>query len=70
MAVDQDWIDDACGIDLDAEFDDAQLNCQQMANGHCMAAGSEYCDLKCPFRDAADAKLSKRQPLPLFPELH
>jgi hypothetical protein len=70
MTGDQDWIDANCG-DADSDYEEALLNCQQTPNGQCMAAGSEYCDLECPFRDEADARVQRRKakPLPLFPEV-
>jgi hypothetical protein len=29
----------------------AELNCHMHSDGQCGAAGSEYCEFECPFRD-------------------
>ena len=35
------------------DFDPAD-DCMLMADGQCMAAGSEWCDFECPHRDSED----------------
>jgi hypothetical protein len=43
--------DDFEGYDDDPdEFDDDE--CMLMHDGQCMAAGSEWCDFECPWRDS------------------
>ena len=37
--------------DGDDEFDPAD-DCMLMPDGQCMAAGSEWCDFECPYRDS------------------
>lgn len=44
--------------DFDDEIDEdqmemleAEMNCGMGPDGQCEQAGSEYCDLECPFRD-------------------
>ena len=40
------------GMDEEEEFwAEAELLCHMHADGQCGAAGSEYCDFECPFRD-------------------
>lgn len=34
-----------------SEEEEAALNCGMGPNGQCDQAGSEYCDLQCPYRD-------------------
>lgn len=36
----------------DCEDDDPADDCMLMADGQCMAAGSEWCDFECPYRDS------------------
>lgn len=41
------------GDDDDAEYEEsweAEMNCSMGPDGQCGQAGSEYCDLECPFR--------------------
>lgn len=33
------------------EMLEAEMNCSMGPDGQCGQAGSEYCDLECPFRD-------------------
>lgn len=42
--------DDDGYSDEDA-IDDLLDECGQDGSGHCLLAGSEYCDFECPFRD-------------------
>lgn len=35
----------------DDDFDPAD-DCMLMDDGQCMAAGSEWCDFECPYRDS------------------
>lgn len=45
------WDDDE-PLDEEEEFlAEAEANCHMHADGQCGAAGSEYCDFECPFRD-------------------
>lgn len=38
--------------DEDREADEEAFDlCSQLPDGSCPAAGSEYCDFECPFRD-------------------
>jgi hypothetical protein len=49
--ADYDEMDDD-GMDEEEEFwADAEMNCHMHRDGQCGAAGSEYCDFECPFRD-------------------
>lgn len=34
-----------------SEEEEAELNCSMGPDGQCGQAGSEYCDLECPYRD-------------------
>ena len=34
-----------------SEEEEAELNCGRHPDGQCDQAGSEYCDLECPYRD-------------------
>lgn len=47
--IDDDYFDD--DADDDDELWEAEMNCHMHADGQCGAAGSEYCDFECPFRD-------------------
>lgn len=40
-------LDDECDDELEDEFD-----CHLMPDGQCLAAGSEWCDWECPYRDS------------------
>lgn len=33
------------------EMDEADINCHMDRDGQCGAAGSEYCEFECPYRD-------------------
>lgn len=35
----------------DRDDDEDDTDCMMMADGTCMAAGSEWCDFECPMRD-------------------
>ena len=37
--------------DNDGWDDEPADNCSMMPDGQCGQAGSEYCDLECPYRD-------------------
>lgn len=43
--------DDPFFEDDEDEFDPAD-ECMLMPDGQCMAAGSEWCDFECPYRDS------------------
>lgn len=45
--------------DRDEEFEEALANCAAMPSGHCGKAGSEECDIECPFRADADRRLQR-----------
>ena len=45
---DDDFDDDFDELDEDDPADD----CMLMDDGQCMAAGSEWCDFECPYRDS------------------
>lgn len=45
------WMDEIDDDDGDGEFEEDMMNCQLGADGLCGAAGSEYCDFECPFRN-------------------
>lgn len=32
-------------------MEDDDFDCYMIPDGYCMAAGSEYCDFECPYRD-------------------
>ena len=46
------WMDE---VDDGGEFEDGDeddmMSCHLGLDGYCGAAGSEYCDFECPFRD-------------------
>lgn len=48
------WDDDMAfddRLDDEQEMNEAEMNCGMGADGMCDQAGSEYCDLECPFND-------------------
>lgn len=49
---DDDLDDDYDNYDDDEdEIERAMDECSKMPDGYCGAAGSEYCEFECPFRD-------------------
>ena len=36
-------------LDDDCEYEEAMMNCSKGPDGYCEQAGSEYCELECPF---------------------
>lgn len=48
---DVEQINDTLDGEEDREDLDAEMNCGRGADGYCDQAGSEYCDLECPFND-------------------
>lgn len=47
----EDHIDDVLDGEEDREDLEAEMNCSIGPDGQCGQAGSEYCDLECPYRD-------------------
>lgn len=50
MSDNDEWDQFADEIDRDDD-EDGDFDCMMMADGLCMAAGSEWCDFECPMRD-------------------
>ena len=46
-----DFYDDEPFDEEEDYWNEAEMNCHMRADGQCGAAGSEYCDFECPFRD-------------------
>lgn len=47
----EDHINDVLDGEEEREDLEAEMNCGRGADGMCDQAGSEYCDLECPFND-------------------
>ncbi len=50
-----DDLDDEYGAD---EYEEKMQNCGMTHDGSCTMAGSEDCDIECPFREEADRRLA------------